>query len=185
MVIAIPNDDPLAKELEELKIKYTFEVFQGEEEDVLSRFVKACNHYEASSVLRVCGDNPFISSEAIIQLIQNFSSVTTYVYNHIPESNSCWISGLGAEMLTVRELESVHINHTEKEYREHVTLALKPFGKSLKAPKWARDNKRIELDINTKADFIKISKLIQKYEDTHGFLKSPSDLNVRSLIKLL
>lgn len=185
LIVAIPYKDTLIKHLKHLETKYCFSVIEGEEDDVLARFIKVIDQLEVSSIIRVCGDNPFVSIEAINQLIVEFNSSGSYVYNHLPESNLCWISGLGAEMLTANELRLLDIRTTDILYREHVTLGLKKFGRSLKAPEWARNRNNIDLDINTMEDYVKISNLYKKYEDHHGSIENPAALDAKFLLKLI
>ncbi|MBU1626722.1 NTP transferase domain-containing protein, partial [bacterium] len=43
--------------------------FRGSKEDVLQRFFEAAKEYEPDIILRVCGDNPLISTEIMEEVI--------------------------------------------------------------------------------------------------------------------
>lgn len=45
-------------------------IFRGSESDVLDRFIKAAEEYNFDGIVRVCSDNPFLSREGILSLIE-------------------------------------------------------------------------------------------------------------------
>ena len=69
IVVAIPlssENDILEKYLRSLEV----DVYRGNEEDVLLRFYEAAKLKKATHIVRVCADNPLISSEEIDYLIK-------------------------------------------------------------------------------------------------------------------
>ena len=75
----LPEDDVLQQ-----KAKFWgVDVFRGSKEDVLGRFYKAARYFEANTIVRVCGDNPFVAPEEIDRLIEFFdNNPCDYACNH-------------------------------------------------------------------------------------------------------
>ena len=97
-----PKDDVLARYTEDFGVA----VSRGSEQDVLSRFYNAAEPFQPDWVVRICGDNPFISGPQIDKLI-DFSKRqdVDYAYNHIPRNN-VYPDGLGAEIVRFDVLNS-------------------------------------------------------------------------------
>ena len=57
----LERDDPLVELAQSLSVN----IFRGSEDDVLGRFADAAEHFGASTVVRVCADNPLIAPEAM------------------------------------------------------------------------------------------------------------------------
>lgn len=119
IIFAIPDnkkDDILFKFLESINAN----VFRGSEEDVLDRFYKASQKYEADYIIRVCADNPFIDPDSVNDLVDYFlSNKYDYAYNHIPRDN-LYPDGVGAEITNRKTLKTINDNADKVEYREHL-----------------------------------------------------------------
>ena len=120
VVFAIPNssrDDILAEHL----TSQGLDVVRGSEDDVLSRYCKAAEAYDADIIVRVCADNPMVSGECIDCLIRHFTSLGSYdyVYNHIPVGNS-FPNGFGAEVVSRDILSFLNSRARQNEHREHI-----------------------------------------------------------------
>ena len=59
------KDDKLVKYLASIGVKY----FRGSEEDVLDRFVKTAEEFNADYVVRVCSECPLIDPDTITEII--------------------------------------------------------------------------------------------------------------------
>ena len=97
-VAAIPEgslDDPTRGYLHTISMA----VYRGSEDDVVGRF-RAAQLHEATHIVRVCADNPFIDPHAIDALIDVYFNPCDYAYNHIPRNN-LWPDGLGAEIVSM------------------------------------------------------------------------------------
>ena len=55
--------------LKEYSIKHEIQYFQGDEDNVLLRFVKCAKQFKIDKVVRICSDNPFIDILLIDKLI--------------------------------------------------------------------------------------------------------------------
>lgn len=121
VVVAIPdtpNDDVLK---DFLSSKLRVNVFRGAEQDVLRRFVDAGRQARADRVIRICADNPLVSSEAIDDLIQFFDqNACDYAYNQGDSGRTnTYPDGLGAEMVSYSTLEQVDRQAIDPDHREH------------------------------------------------------------------
>ena len=71
-------DDPIA----EFAYKENVALFRGDCNDVLGRAVGACQQYEVDTMVRICGDRPFLDPHLVSELLSihahsNFDLVTT------------------------------------------------------------------------------------------------------------
>ena len=163
VVFALPDthlDNVLAIFLEKKEEK----IFRGDEADVLGRFRGAAMANNATHVVRICADNPFISSRAIDDLIDfYFSNNCDYAYNHIPVKNT-YPDGLGAEIVSMKILEALHIKAKKEEEREHIFNYIwnnpKDFSiKTLNPLNDAISFPDVKLDIDTIGDYLKFISL--------------------------
>ena len=152
------NSDPLQKIAENTGCK----VVRGDEKDVLSRFVKACEMYKPENLVRVCADNPFISPAEIDKLIDFFvSGDYDYAANKFPE---CGLpDGFGAEIIRADVLKKIPELSRDPSDREHVTKYVLDNPRKYKIAYLKADRDlffpEIRLDIDTKDDLKKIRKI--------------------------
>lgn len=90
-------------------------VFVGSEEDVLSRYCGAIRAFGLSRVIRATGDNPFVSPEAAIALLEDpRTSVSDYAsYAGLP-------LGFGVEVVRASALLAAEAEASDPYEREHV-----------------------------------------------------------------
>jgi spore coat polysaccharide biosynthesis protein SpsF len=162
-VYAIPDevsDDLLAQFLESLGAS----VFRGSESDLVDRFYQVAKKWEATHIVRVCADNPFISGSEIDRLIQfYFSSNYDYAYNHIPKNN-LYPDGIGAEITSIEILETIDREATEPDHREHLFEFIWSTPDRFKIGTFDPDDYRLacpelKLDIDTQEDFERLSAM--------------------------
>lgn len=110
-----PEDDPLAAAAAGLGAG----VYRGDAEDVLARFVGAAAAFAADSVVRLTGDNPLVTPEAIAAVLARFAAGDVdYVCNFHPRS---YPDGVEVEAVTRAALEAAHRDAVDPARREHVT----------------------------------------------------------------
>jgi spore coat polysaccharide biosynthesis protein SpsF len=118
IIVAIPiseENDILAAYLHKLGVK----TFRGDESDVLKRFYDAAKNENASSIVRICADNPLIDASEIDNLIKYYKKYPCdYAYNHIPRNNR-YPDGIGAEIIPFSLLEKLHETVTSQHHKEH------------------------------------------------------------------
>lgn len=99
--------------------------FRGDEQDVLKRFIQCCAHFGfEGSVIRICGDNPFLQIEFLERLMEEGvkSPENDYIgfsINKTPAIRTHF--GFFAELVTVDSLLRIANASEAIFHREHVT----------------------------------------------------------------
>jgi len=96
------------------------EVYRGDENDVLSRFIGICKKHQFDVVVRLTADNPFIDIELLDNLIKK----------HLTEKNSYTSSknlplGMNFEVVDPEKIIEIENKKLSTEDKEHVTLYIK------------------------------------------------------------
>ena len=153
-------------------------VFQGDEENVLERFIQAGDAIKAQHIVRVCGDNPLID----IPLLQSLVSA------HIESQADYTVSadpiplGTGCEVIRLETLKNIGKQTQDSRYREHVTTWFQDHYDKFKitrvnAPPYLK-NSPFRLTVDTPEDFILMEKIFSQHNS-----KEPIDL--KSVIQFL
>jgi len=113
------TDDPVA----ELAGAMGFAVARGDEEDVLSRFMKAMELTDADTVVRVTSDCPLIDPVLIDALIRRYREGRTETppIDYISIDVTRYPRGFDAEVFGRALLEEAAREATQRPEREHVT----------------------------------------------------------------
>jgi spore coat polysaccharide biosynthesis protein SpsF (cytidylyltransferase family) len=97
----------------------------GDEQDVLSRFVKAQELTNADYIVRLTSDCPLILDFIISKHI-NVAVLNDLDYvSNVDEQVRLVFDGMDCEILSKNALKWLDVNAKTKEHREHVTLALR------------------------------------------------------------
>ena len=116
ILLAVPEKDselPLVDFAHRLQVP----VFQGSEEDVLGRFIKAGASVQTEQVVRVCGDNPLFDIPLLSSLIQAHlldQADYTLPLDPVPLGSAC-------EIIRFETLKKIGELAKSSIYREHVT----------------------------------------------------------------
>jgi spore coat polysaccharide biosynthesis protein SpsF len=161
---------------------YNIFLFQGDENDVLSRFEYISDFEKPDLIVRICADNPLVSPVEIDKLIDfTIKNKLDYSFNHIPALNNGYVDGAGAEVMTFDALKKIIKNVKTDSEKEHITkyiwenmdqfkIACPKAPKELQFPK-------IRLDVNTENDLKKVSQLISVIDQW----ESPEDIDLVQL----
>ncbi|MDE7033902.1 MAG: acylneuraminate cytidylyltransferase, partial [Mucispirillum sp.] len=104
---------------EQEALKYGAEVFRGSLEDVLMRYIKACEKYGIERVVRITADCPCIDYEVIKECINiHENSSVDYVSN---VEKRTFPHGLDTEVITLSALKRTDMEEKDVKVREHVT----------------------------------------------------------------
>ncbi len=149
-----------------------FNVYRGDELDVLDRFYKAAEQYKPESVVRITGDCPLIDPEVVDQVISYYeeNGAADYVSNIDPPS---FPDGLDTEVFSFDSLEKAWINAKKKREREHVTPYLREndlFSKKNFLNNVDYSKERWTLD--DKDDLLLIRKIFEKFDDNMFSMKN-------------
>jgi spore coat polysaccharide biosynthesis protein SpsF len=183
------QDDVVVKEAERLKV----DCFRGNEEDVLSRYYRAAQKYDADIVVRITSDCPLIDSKIVDKVIRkHIESDADYTSNTIKRT---YPRGFDVEVINFNVLAEAYKNASEKYQREHVTLYIKEHAEKFKLQnieaKGKLDRPDIRITVDTKEDFELIKKIILHFDDIEftaediiDFLnKNPKLLEINKNIK--
>jgi spore coat polysaccharide biosynthesis protein SpsF (cytidylyltransferase family) len=103
--------------------KLGFDVFRGNEDDVLDRYYQAAKRYNPKSVVRITGDCPLIDSKIADAVIEKFQqSNVDYGCNTMPRT---FPDGLDLSIFSFNSLKVAWDQATRKYDREHVTPFLR------------------------------------------------------------
>src|SRR3990167_515385 len=136
---------------------------QGDENDLVSRYLNAAQYYNADIVVRIPGDNPCVDGEFIDEAIEHYLRYAHPFVSNADHVTSCagrpaqWyeVDGLGAEVFSLSRLKWL-----ERITAGHATLREHPH-------KWFYDNlcvartsmcpnrliNKIRLDVNDSKDY--------------------------------
>ncbi len=153
--------------LVEIARKNGLEVFRGDEDDVLNRFIGAAENYEINKIIRVCADNPFIDLPMLLDLSEKFSRSRASYFGYTIDGFLPTIKtgvGFWAEGVTLSALKNIQSRTSEPMYLEHVTNYLYENPEKFKIHLEKVDNRLqtfsdIRLTVDTAQDF-ELSKKI-------------------------
>jgi spore coat polysaccharide biosynthesis protein SpsF len=159
--------------------------FVGSEDDVLDRYYKTAKYFEGEIIVRITGDCPLMDPSIIDRGLEIYlNGDYDYVSNVDPPT---FPDGFDVEIFSFEALEKAWKESKMKSQREHVTPYIRE-NKEKFTQKNFKNNKNLEnirLTVDTKEDFILISKVIENFhnswnyfnlEDVIMFLKKNPDL---------
>ena len=118
VVLATSNNEnnlPLVEHIKSLG----YEVFSGDENNVLDRYFHAAKLFEADAIVRITGDCPLVDSTLVDEVINGFIDTNSdYASNREPPT---YPDGLDVEVVSIEALEEAHKNAKGDFQREHVT----------------------------------------------------------------
>jgi spore coat polysaccharide biosynthesis protein SpsF len=158
------------------------DIVTGDEMDVLGRYVKARDIYDADYVCRITSDCSEIPAPLISKHI--FTAMNhdlDYCSNVTPECRT-YLDGWDCEVISKDLLEWLHKNADEPKYREHVTLLLQH-----NTPKWISighvlaycDNSATKLSIDTQEDLEFARMYVDLIQSKINYAKNNGSVVVR------
>lgn len=153
--------------LQKIAKNFGFAFVVGPEHDVVSRFNLAMKKYPADYYIRVCADNPFISSKYIAQLVEaTKQNEFDYASNQHTSVTPEFVDGLGAEIFSRKLGENVVKHAKTAQQKEHFfnvfhdkknaefsTLKLEPINILPEA----------KLDVDTEHDLTFLNEFVEKF----------------------
>lgn len=156
--------EPIAGRCEEWDV--TWHAFDARENDVLSRYVKAVDFWNAELCLRVCGDNPLIMPSEIDALIREFSVNDGGGRAYFSSLDVPIIrkpTGYFAEVVTTQCLIALdHDLASDDARREHVTAAMyeRDWMSQLPVPSWYTTLNPPNAAIDTPEDLERVAEML-------------------------
>lgn len=96
--------------------------FQGSENNVLNRFIKATEKFNFQNIIRICADNPFLDineMKKLIDAVDNYSDYISFEVNGIPSIKTHF--GFWGEYVSLDALKRIESKTDDTLYQEHVT----------------------------------------------------------------
>jgi len=163
VVLLVPTGDEIKQDFSRVP------VFEGSEQDVLSRYAKACDYYKASHVVRITGDCPLIRPFVISKAI-NLGLKAGYDYlSNVDERCRTAPDGQDVEFMTARLLSDINKTASTPYHREHVTTYARE-----NPPRWAKRGFIIDhfdyssgekISVDTEEDLARVRRV---YSDIAG-----------------
>lgn len=151
-----PNNDELVSFLSERNIK----VYRGDENDVLSRFIKAAEENGVDGIIRICSDNPFLDWHGVAALVEKAkNSDADYIGYRINKTPSIKTHfGFWGEFVTLKALKRVATTTDDKMAHEHVTIYIYTHPEDYKCewiecPDFLQGRNDIRLTVDNAEDF--------------------------------
>ncbi|MGZ3633053.1 MAG: cytidylyltransferase domain-containing protein [Parachlamydiaceae bacterium] len=156
---ALPMDDAIQAYCTEQDVP----CFRGPVEDVLERYLKAAEMFQADVVVRITGDCPLIDPALIDLVVSRYLEsypISDYASNVM---NRTYPRGMDVEVFSFKALNQAAEDATAKGEREHVTLYLysHPELFSLISVEGSVDDSHYRLTVDTQEDFVLIKKIIE------------------------
>jgi spore coat polysaccharide biosynthesis protein SpsF len=121
-VVLATSIDPVNDVLVDLAKKLDIEVFRGDEDDVLGRYLEVARRSAAEHVVRVTGDNPLTDLPLIESLCRRHLDADSD-YTYVP--GDALLMGILSEVISRRALEASHRDGEDRHRSELVTLYIK------------------------------------------------------------
>lgn len=124
-IVVLTSTNEKDNQLSDYCINQGYEVFRGDENNVLQRFIAAADFYKEDVIFRVCADNPFISTNLINKLAENYydQDYLSFKVGRIPAIKTHF--GIFSELVSVSSLKKIDsILSINSQHREHVTSGI-------------------------------------------------------------
>ena len=100
-----------------------FICYQGSEQDVLDRYIKAAEKYNADVIVRITGDCPLVDPDLVDECITEFNKLDVDYYSNTIQPT--FPDGLDVEVFRFSTLKKAAEQSNSKYDREHVTPYIK------------------------------------------------------------
>ena len=114
---ALPEDDLLVRTVGQEKI----DVFRGDRDDVVGRFVETARAYNISYVVRVTGDCPFVDGSSLDYCIEECNQIDDF---DLATTKGSFPVGIDYEIYNAEAMSRLHEKILTSDEREHLTLAM-------------------------------------------------------------
>ena len=119
--VVVATTDSVADDIiQEISEKHDVDVFRGDEQNVLKRFIECSQKFEFSKIVRVCSDNPYIDLGLLSEMIGKYKGEDYFSFkvNGIPSILTHF--GFFCEIVSISALLKV-AEFGKLECIEHVT----------------------------------------------------------------
>lgn len=141
--------------------------FAGSEDDVLDRFYQTAKQFKGDIIVRITADCPLMDPAIIDRGLKIFLNGNYDYVSNVEEGKETYPDGFDIEIFSFKALKMVWKEAKLQSEREHVTpyiwknpdkFVLKNFENNVNLSS-------LRLTVDTKEDFLLISKIIEKFHD--------------------
>ncbi|MCI8669528.1 MAG: NTP transferase domain-containing protein [Lachnospiraceae bacterium] len=169
-VVLATSDKDTETPMVEYLTDHGYNVFRGDENNVLSRYVEAEKAYDGDIIMRITGDCPLIDPVVIDEVITYFLAHNfDYVRVDVPDS---FIRGFDVEIFTKSALKRVYEITGEipgdSPYKEHVTLYMYRHPEEFCVSTFRGSelyNRNYRLCVDTTEDFQLVTRIYEHFGD--------------------
>lgn len=111
--------------LEEFASRKRIGCYRGSENDVLDRYYRAAQAFNAQVVIRLTADNPIVDGEFVDWVVKTYENISADYVAAIPGEKWRLPMGLAVEVFSFCTLAEAWQQDTNSEWREHVTLFIR------------------------------------------------------------
>lgn len=146
-------------------------VFRGDADNVLYRYVECAELYGLNAVVRVCADNPFLDmfflKSIINELCHGDVDYVSYYVGDTPAIKTHY--GIWCEGFSLEAVKSLVWKITDLKYLEHVTNYLYENEniykvKKIKSPDYIKKCEGVRLTFDTERDFDNLKKVCEQFD---------------------
>ena len=166
-------------ELARILNKKGYNIYRGDENNVLLRYVDAAAYLNTKFLLRICADNPFLNMQFLnnilnVEKLAEYDYASYYLNTETPAIKTHF--GFFCEFVSVNSLKKIVSLNLPKYYQEHVTPYIyenpeKFKIKTLDMPDVLLKNQWLRLTIDTKDDFENVSSLYNELSDSEDVVR--------------
>lgn len=122
IAVLVPEGDEIVK-----RYGHRVPIFQGSEDDVLTRFVDMQEKVDADYIVRITADCPLLPAYLISKHINIAVNNNSDYVSNVDENCRTCLDGHDVEVISARALKWLDVNAITKADREHVTLAIRHY----------------------------------------------------------
>ena len=159
IIVATSNDFKDYEIIEWCKVK-NIKYFNGEKEDVLSRFYHCALKYKIDTIVRVTSDNPLLDIIIVDEVIKLFNKDFDYAANNIKKT---FPHGLDVEVFNFGSLKKSFTDTNIASHREHVTQYIRHNPKKFKISNLEakENNHHIRVTLDTIEDYKLLNEVVK------------------------
>lgn len=158
--LLVPKGDEIVNAFSHL-----INIHEGDESDVLSRYLNLVVNHHPDFVVRITGDCPFVPNYLITKHIKVAVNCDYDYTSNVFENSRVSIDGYDVEVMSRRAMAWLATNVTEQSDKEHVTTLLRkkrPSELSVGHLIGYTDLSNIKLSVDTKEDLERVRKQHEK-----------------------
>ena len=165
-IIIATSDEEKDKKIINYCKSHGLKFYAGNLSNVASRFYDIIQIYNLDFFVRVCADSPLLDGKLVNKAILQINNDTDIITNVMPRT---FPKGQGVEIVNCKTYSSIFPKFSSKNHLEHVTSYFYANQKKFNILNFSYDHdvSEINLSIDTKKDYDKLSQIISCFKKKH------------------